>query len=80
MQANVVVAISGSGRSLANLIENQKRLHYNIVGVISSKSDCLGNQIALDHSLPLFINPFKKDFDSTKLQLWLKKRMPIGLR
>lgn len=73
MQANVVAAISGSGRSLANLLENQEKLHYNIVGIISSNPDCRGNQIALDHGLPLFIDPFKKDLDIRQLQLWLKE-------
>lgn len=71
MQANVVVAISGSGRSLINLLERQTTLNYKIVGVISSNPDCMGNQIALDHDLPLFIDSFKKDFDDRKLQVWL---------
>lgn len=72
MHPNVVVAISGSGRSLVNLLECQNNLNYEVVGVISSMANCLGNKIAKDHGLPIFIDPFKQDLECSKLETWLQ--------
>lgn len=55
---NVAVAISGGGRTLANLLLHQPRCAYRVVGVISSGSSCRGNLIAQKHRLPLFVGDF----------------------
>ncbi len=72
----VAVAISGTGRTLANFIAQQKRYCYQIAGVISSAADCPGVAIAHKHSLPLFVGSFRKDqYAQTResLHQWLQK-------
>ena len=77
MNNRVVVAISGGGRTLRNLIEKQSEFNYEIVGVISSSPNCLGNEIAKEFKLPLFIESFtfkNHDVAKEKLYPWLKER------
>ena len=54
----VVVAISGGGRTLANLLAREAQFAYKIVGVISSSPSCRGNVIAQQAGLPLFVGDF----------------------
>lgn len=55
----VAVAVSGGGRSLANLIERQADAGgYEIAAVIASRPDCRGAEIARTHGLPLFVEQF----------------------
>ncbi len=72
----VVVAISGGGRSLANLLAAQKQgAAFQIVGVVSSSPMCAGLKIAYDHSLPIFIGDFSDSATQKKthdLYPWLK--------
>ena len=73
---SVVVALSGKGRSLANLLEQEKIYQvYKISGVISSRLDCLGVELARSKGLPIFCYPgAEKDSGSlAKLSHWLEK-------
>lgn len=56
----IIVCISGTGRSLQNMIEKQKEqgLPYSIVGVVSSRPGCGGEKIAKDNSIPLLTLSF----------------------
>lgn len=56
----IVVAVSGRGRSLSNLIDCQSRFDYEIVGVVSSSPSCEANKIAKQRNLSLFIGDFKR--------------------
>ena len=56
----VVVAVSGRGRSLENLIKVSCHHRYVVVAVITSHKDCPGAHIATQHSLPLFVGEFPK--------------------
>ena len=70
----VAVALSGGGRTLANLLTAESRCGYKIVGVISSSSKCAGNMIAQKANLPLFIgnfSPSQSRTTSAQLGMWL---------
>lgn len=71
MKQAIAVAISGQGRSLANLLKEQARSSYFVAGVISSSIHCAGNQIAEDVGLPLFIGNFSQHSCRNELALWL---------
>ncbi|MBC61074.1 MAG: phosphoribosylglycinamide formyltransferase [Zetaproteobacteria bacterium] len=79
-QAGIVVAASGTGRSLSYLIE-KKSLLYRVSGVISSNKAAKANQIAEKYNLPLFIDSFnsKSTTASPNLLLWLKRLKPQWL-
>jgi len=63
--ANIAVAISGGGRSLANLLEHERtgKAKYRITCVITSKSDCKGVSIAEEAGLPVFFHRFPLQHD-----------------
>ena len=66
----VVVAVSGTGRSLLNLLSHpQNTSKYEIVGVISSTNACMGAEIAQRNGLPLFVDPFQSEQASPSTQL-----------
>lgn len=72
----VAVAVSGTGRSLANMIAQQSEpdCRYEVVGVISSHPDCKANRIARDHGLPLLVRSFAvKDHEQAAREVdgWL---------
>lgn len=72
----IVVAISGTGRSLENMIsrENSNKCLYQVVGVISSSGSCKGVEIAKHYKLPLYIDTFKSSLEIEeieKLREWL---------
>lgn len=58
---NIVVALSGKGRSLQNLLEQQEAFEYKVAGVICSNTNCLGFQIARDSQLPIFVGDYSLD-------------------
>lgn len=62
--SRVVVAISGSGRSLENFLTKQAEFKsFKICGVISSSSRCRGVEITRAHGLPLLIERFATPLD-----------------
>lgn len=70
----VVVAISGGGRTLKNLLAMEKKFNsYQIVGVIASRPNCKGMNIARENSLPIFVADFAHGGEDTSNQLsqWL---------
>ena len=60
MSNKVLVAISGKGRTLQNLISKQTQFNYEVAAVVSSSETCQGNQIAIENNIPLFIGNFSK--------------------
>jgi phosphoribosylglycinamide formyltransferase-1 len=65
-KSRIVVAVSGSGRTLENLLSSQGEFGFQIVGVISSRS-CRGEEIASSHNIPVF----RFDANSDALKSWL---------
>lgn len=58
----IAVAVSGSGRSLANFLEAQKSGSSFVVGaVIASRQDCYAVTIAQEKSIPVFLGSFKPE-------------------
>jgi folate-dependent phosphoribosylglycinamide formyltransferase PurN len=51
----IAVAVSGRGRSLANLIKHQSEFAYHVVCVVTSKASCGATEIARQQGLPLFV-------------------------
>lgn len=59
MSGRIAVAVSGSGRSLANFLERQSPGGgYEVVAVIASRPDCRAASIAGEAGLPLFVEDF----------------------
>lgn len=59
-RSNIAVAVSGSGRTLENLLVRQKSgdCAYRISCVIASRPDCRGVDIAKEANLPVFCHKF----------------------
>lgn len=78
MNKKLVVALSGSGRTLKNLLNYAKEKEsFEVVGVITSKKEAYGVQIAKDHGLPLYYEKFYRSSEATKeLSLWLQTLQP----
>ena len=72
MNNRCVVAVSGGGRSLANLIEKSATEKFEVIAVIASTRDCGGVKIAQDANLPLFVGDFASPEVATLLQEWLQ--------
>ncbi len=76
--ADVVVAVSGAGRSLQNLIDQQSAFgNYRIVGVIASSAKCAAVQIAERSGIEVYVGDFDGDMKNSKsdgLYRWLKSR------
>lgn len=70
----IVVAVSGQGRSLGNLIKEQHQCgDFSVVGVISSKRSCGAVELAEENSLPVYIDAFDGGDDpAEELCRWLK--------
>jgi len=64
---NIAVAISGGGRSLENLLEQERagQSSFKVTCVVTSKQDCKGVSIAKEAGLPTFFHkfPLQKDPD-----------------
>lgn len=56
--AKVAVAVSGSGRSLKNLLEREPRTLWRVSAVISSSPTCKANKVAKEAGLPLYVGDF----------------------
>ena len=74
----IAVAVSGGGRSLANLLEQERsgEAKYKITCVITSKHDCKAVSIAEDAGLPVFFHKFPLQADlelNANLESFLKK-------
>jgi phosphoribosylglycinamide formyltransferase-1 len=55
----VAVGISGSGRTLLNLLKNQYPLKdYQVIGVFASSPTCLGIKYAHEFSIPILVERF----------------------
>lgn len=68
------MAVSGGGRSLENLLAVQSNLDFEVAGVIASRPDCRGAEIALQQPLPLFVGNFSEShaFENSKeIYRWL---------
>ena len=63
----VLVGVSGGGRSLENLLDRQGKEFFEIVGVISSRPDCRGVDIAKSAHLPVLVCEFSPARRSPKL-------------
>lgn len=74
----VVVAVSGGGRSLKNLLFRQKNFgSFKVCGVISSKAECGGAELARSSNLPLLVESFSShDVASDALSRWLHEIQP----
>lgn len=73
--SRVAVAVSGRGRSLKALIDSQAQHHYEIVGVISSRSQCGAIDYSREMGLPLFVADFTQNSDPDfrrSLEIWLE--------
>jgi folate-dependent phosphoribosylglycinamide formyltransferase PurN len=71
----VALALSGGGRTLKNLIAQEHTRAYHIAGVISSREDCPGVEIAHELGLPVFVGTFGKSAAPTlveDLHQWLR--------
>lgn len=75
---NIAVAVSGGGRSLVNLLEQESSSEalYKITCVITSKHDCKAVSIAEKAGLPVFFHKFPLQTDqdlNVSLEAFLKK-------
>ncbi len=75
---NIAVAVSGGGRSLANLLEQERKgqTKFKITCVLTSKHDCKGVLIAEKAGLPVFFHKFPLQADqelNINLESFLKK-------
>lgn len=66
-QARVAVLLSGSGRTLRNLLEHTRRPDSpaDVVQVISTRKRVAGNDLAREEGIPLEIVP-RRDYDSAE--------------
>ncbi|MCY4444448.1 MAG: formyltransferase family protein [Proteobacteria bacterium] len=56
----IVVALSGGGRSLANLLAKEQHYCFKVVGVITSHQQANGVKIAQQAQLPIFMGTFQR--------------------
>ncbi len=70
----IVVALSGSGRTLLNLLKyGEENKSFEVVGVITSRKEVYGAEIARDFCIPLYYEKFSKSFEaSSELSHWLQ--------
>ena len=71
------IAVSGEGRGLRNLWQQQEQHGYEIAAVISSRADCGGAGFARDHDLPLYVADFNQatSLDGSRdLANWLQRQ------
>lgn len=67
----LAVGVSGSGRSLANLLENQQGKNFEVSFVFSSSPTAGANSIAERHGVPLMVLDFSKTvLNRTKFELY----------
>lgn len=69
----IAVAVSGSGRTLENLMRHQE--HYVVAAVIVSNQTCRGFRIAQEAKLPIFHDSFASQvIVKDKMFAWLEKQ------
>jgi phosphoribosylglycinamide formyltransferase 1 len=78
---SIVVAVSGGGRSLANLLalEALPSTRFQVKGVIASNPECGGVKIAESAQLPVFVGRFSQKSlpsEAAALQIWLEAINP----
>lgn len=78
MKKNIVVALSGTGRSLKNLVEYTRNSDvFQVAGVVSSSKKALGLEIAREYGIEVFYESFSKSsVASPELSCWLRKKNP----
>lgn len=78
MKKKVVVALSGTGRSLKNLLDKSLESDdFEVCGVITSSQTVLGVKIAKDHGLDVYWEKFGRNNEaSSELSQWLSKKNP----
>lgn len=54
----IIVGVSGSGRSLINLIQKSVEFNFQIAGVIASNADCLAVKAAESEKIPVYIGNY----------------------
>lgn len=74
----IVVALSGTGRSLENLLQYQKKHNtFEICGVITSTKKALGAKLAIERGIDLYWENFvHQNKASDELSLWLENKNP----
>ncbi len=74
--ARIAVAVSGGGRTLANLLSSGHLRDYQVAGVIASRSDCAGVAIAKQHGIGVYVATFAPDKNPTSpeaMYTWLNE-------
>lgn len=67
----IIVAVSGAGRSLINLIEKSIEFNFEIAGVIASNAECIAVNVAETAKLPLYIGNYSPNhMEKTKKSQW----------
>lgn len=69
---NLVVAISGSGRTLKNILDQEDSLPFNVVGVVASR-ECSGLDYSRDKKIPELICDTTHSDDQALLGRFLGK-------
>ncbi|MGE0174430.1 MAG: formyltransferase family protein [Oligoflexales bacterium] len=74
----IVVAVSGGGRSLANLLKYQAEGDFEVVGIISSNAACKAVDIGIEANLPIFVAAFDSKAVNlvSSLQVWMAGLQP----
>jgi len=67
---NIAVAVSGSGRSLENLINLSSNLNFNVKAVFASNPHCKAVAIANAHSIEVVINDYRNETSSQEILRW----------
>jgi len=72
----LAVAVSGAGRTLANLLRQQQPdSGYQVAAVIASRADCAAVTVARDHELPVLVADFSAASlaaSGDRLYVWLQ--------
>lgn len=74
----IVVGISGRGRTLKNLLQNEKTYAYHICGVFSSRPDAEGLEYARSAGLPILVCDFTRG-EPPELVPWIEARQTKGI-
>lgn len=69
VKKNIIVCVSGSGRSLENLIKCEDEYSYHVSGVVSSSKTCKAIEIAKAYNLPLLTIGFPLDTASKEFEV-----------
>ncbi len=73
----IAVAVSGGGRTLANLLTTGHQKDYEVAAVIASRSDCAAIAVAKQYGVAQYVGRFAPDSHPTPAQelfSWLQER------